>query len=120
MEGMAVGSLVDHTEARRSWRGSGLAGAGTETREIPALVTAAAEVGRHSGASLVEVVCSGGSCRRCEAAAVAGIARVHAAGLGLAAVSKESAARPKMDAVSCAGMAKGVRSGVVARMPAVE
>jgi len=42
VEGMAAGSPVDRTAARRSSRSSGLAEAGTEARETPALVTAVA------------------------------------------------------------------------------
>jgi len=44
---------------------------------------------------------------------------VHVADLGLAAVSKASVAHLRRDAASCAGTAKRVRFGVVARMPAV-
>jgi len=81
---MAAGGLVVHTAARRSSRSSGLAGAGTEARETPALVTVVAEHGRCSGASLAGAVCSGGSCSWLEVAAVAGIARVRVADLCLA------------------------------------
>ena len=117
--GMAVESPVDRTEARHSSRSSGLAGAGTEAQETPALVTAVAGDGWHFGASLAGAVCSGGSCSWRAVAAVAGIATVRAADLGLAAAWKASVVRLKRGVASCAGMAKGVRSGVVARMPAV-
>jgi len=85
VEGTAVGSPVDHIEARHSSRSSGLAGAGIEARVTPALVTVVAEDGRHSGASLAGVVCSGDSCSWRGVAAVAGIATARAADLGLAA-----------------------------------